>query len=54
MEPRYCRHWLSGWLQVKKKTGKRLMTRHMQDTRKKRDEVEEGTNEEEDIKEFFM
>ena len=39
---------------VKKKTGKPLMTRHMQDKRKKRDDVEVGNTEEEDIKEFFM
>lgn len=39
---------------VIKKTGKPLMTRHMQDKRKKKDDVDVGNNEEEDIKEFFM
>lgn len=39
---------------VMKKTGKPLMTRHMQQTRKKTEDDTDIDNEEEDIKEFFM
>merc|ERR1712181_50577 len=39
---------------VQKKTGKTLMTRHMHERRKNRDDKEEINDEEEDIKEFFM
>merc|ERR1712194_457179 len=39
---------------VMKKTGKPLMTRHMQEKREKKDETLDVDNEEEDIKEFFM